>query len=169
MNVSEDKGHIVVDLIAEAKPKVMIELGGYVGYSCILFGDAVRKAGGARYFSLERNPKFCSSYGVSCGPWAGLRDVVKVVVGPSDTSIRRLHENGSLSRIDLMFLDHYKPAYMTDLKVCEELKPITPGAVLAADNVIIPGNPPYLEYARRSVAQKKTAVKTAKSVNGVDS
>ncbi|KEF51523.1 catechol O-methyltransferase [Exophiala aquamarina CBS 119918] len=167
MNVGEDKGRIVADLIAKVKPKVMVELGGYVGYSCILFGEAVRKAGGERYLSLERNPEFAAVI-ASLVDLAGLSDTVKVIVGSSDTSIKRLYENGSLSRIDLMFLDHYKPAYTTDLKLCEELKLITPGTVLAADNVIKPGNPPYLEYVRSNVTQKKTAVKTAESVNGVD-
>ncbi len=33
MNVGEDKGKIVTDLIKEVKPKTMVELGGYVGYS----------------------------------------------------------------------------------------------------------------------------------------
>jgi len=54
-----------------------------------------------------------------------------------------------------MFLDHYKPAYTTDLKLCEELKLVTPGSVLAADNVIKPGNPPYLEYVRSNVQEKR--------------
>ena len=31
MNVGDDKGRIVVDLIAQHKPQVMVELGGYVG------------------------------------------------------------------------------------------------------------------------------------------
>lgn len=31
MNVGDDKGKIVADLIAEHKPQVMVELGGYVG------------------------------------------------------------------------------------------------------------------------------------------
>ena len=31
MNVGEDKGKIVSSLIAERKPEVMVELGGYVG------------------------------------------------------------------------------------------------------------------------------------------
>ena len=33
MNVGDDKGRIVADLIAEQKPEAMVELGGYVGYS----------------------------------------------------------------------------------------------------------------------------------------
>ncbi|KAK3677533.1 hypothetical protein LTR78_002383 [Recurvomyces mirabilis] len=141
MNVGEDKGKIV-------------ELGGYIGYSCLLFGNAVRKAGGKRYYSLERNPEFGAVIS-SLADLAGLSDVVKVIIGSSDASLKRLHDNGTLKHIDLMFLDHYKPAYKTDLKLCEELKLISPGSVLAADNVISPGNPSYLEYVRASPQQKK--------------
>lgn len=168
MNVGEDKGKIVSDLIAEVKPKTMVELGGYIGYSCILFGDAVRRAGGQRYYSLERNPEFAAVIS-SLVDLAGLGDVVKVEVGSSDASIKRLHDNGVIKKIDLMFLDHYKPAYTTDLKLCEELGIVGPGTVLAADNVIKPGNPPYLEYVRSSVEQKQNASKSSSTVNGVDS
>ena len=157
MNVGEHKGRIVCDLIAEVKPKSMVELGGYIGYSTILFADAVRAAGGDRYLSLERNPEF-AAVSSSLLDLAGLRDFAQVVVGSSDVSIRRLHANGALKHIDLMFLDHYKPAYTTDLKLCEELKLVTPGSVLAADNVIFPGNPPYLEYVRSSVEAKQKAL-----------
>jgi catechol O-methyltransferase len=167
MNVGEDKGKIVTDLISEVMPQVMVELGGYVGYSCILFGDAVRKAGGKKYFSLERNPEFAAVI-ASLVDLAGLSDIVEVVVGSSDVSIRRLHSSGALHHIDLMFLDHYKPAYTTDLKLCEELKLVIPGTVLAADNVIKPGNPPYLEYVRSSVEEKSTVISKGNSVNGVD-
>ena len=157
MNVGEDKGRIVSSLIAEVKPETMVELGGYVGYSCILFGEAVRMAGGKRYWSLERNPEFAAVI-ASLVDLAGLSDVVKVIVGSSDMSIRRLHSIGSLKHIDMIFLDHYKPAYTTDLKLCEELKLVTPGTVMAADNVVTPGNPPYLEYVRSSVGAKREAL-----------
>ena len=98
---------------------------------------------------------------------AGLSDVVKVVVGSSADSINRLYSSGALQQIDLMFLDHYKPAYTTDLKLCECLGLIKPGSVLAADNVIKPGNPPYLEYVRSSV-QKKHEQYEAGVTNGND-
>lgn len=153
MNVGDDKGKIVANLIAEHKPQVMVELGGYVGYSCILFGDAVRAAGGKRYFCLERNPEFAAVI-MSLVDLAGLSDIVKIVVGSSADSIRRLHSDSTLQHIDMMFLDHYKPAYMTDLKLCEHLKLVAPGTLLAADNVIKPGNPPYLKYVRSNVHEK---------------
>ena len=84
-----------------------------------------------------------------------------MVVGPSDESLRQLHADGQLSVIDLLFLDHYKPAYLTDLKLCEELGLVRPWSVLVADNVIDPGNPPYLEYVRSPVDVKiKKALET---------
>jgi len=157
MNVGEDKGSIVVELIRETRPKTMIELGGYCGYSTILFADAVRAAGGEKYYSLERNVKFAENIKTLIG-FAGLTDVVEVVVGPSDDGIKHLHRTGKVKHIDLMFLDHYKPAYTTDLKLCESLGLISKGTFLAADNVITPGNPPYLKYVRSSVYEKRAAL-----------
>ena len=126
----------------------------------------MRRAGGRRYFSLERNPEFAAVI-MSLVDLAGLSDTVKVVVGSSADSIKRLHANGELTRIDLMFLDHYKPAYTSDLKLCEHLKLVTPGTVLAADNVIKPGNPPYLEYVRSSVSDKQEQYRTGET-NGAE-
>ena len=154
MNVGDDKGKIVVALIEDVKPQVMVELGGYIGYSALLFGDAARKAGGRMFYSLERNAEFAAVM-MSLLNLAGLDGFVKVIVGPSADSIGRLYAEGVLNHIDLMFLDHWKPAYTTDLKLCEQLKLITPGTVLAADNCIKPGNPPYLEYVRSSVREKR--------------
>ena len=128
----------------------------------------MRKAGGKRYYSLERNPEFGAVID-SLVHLAGLSDVVKVEIGSSDASIKRLSDDGVLKHIDLMFLDHYKPAYTSDLKLCEELKLVTPGSVLAADNVIAPGNPPYLEYVRSTVAEKQEKVKQANTESAPDS
>ncbi|KAG2016648.1 hypothetical protein GB937_006126 [Aspergillus fischeri] len=159
MNVGAAKGKIVTDLIAELKPHTMIELGGYVGYSAILFGDAVRRAGGKRYFSLELNPEYAAIANMLI-ELAGLRDFVRIIVGRSDKSLHKLCTSGEVKQIELMFLDHYKPAYTTDLMLCEQLGMIVPNvSVLAADNVLRPGNPPYLEYVRSTVEQKREAAK----------
>lgn len=158
VTVGMPKGKIVTNLINEIKPKTMIELGCYVGYSAILFGDAVRQNGGEQYLSLELNPEY-AAIGNMLIELAGLRDFVRVIVGRSDISLDRLSRTGQVQQIELMFIDHYKPAYTTDLKLCEHLGLIQPGSVLAADNVIYPGNPPYLEYVRSSVQQKRQAAK----------
>ncbi|OJJ48210.1 hypothetical protein ASPZODRAFT_140525 [Penicilliopsis zonata CBS 506.65] len=156
MNVGRPKGRIVTDLIAELRPQTMLELGGYVGYSAILFGDAVRRNGGTRYFSLELNPEFAAISNMLV-ELAGLRDLVRICVGRSDLSLHRLYSSQTVRHVELMFLDHYKPAYTSDLQLCEQYGMVSPGSVLAADNVVRPGNPPYLEYVRSSVEQKRQA------------
>lgn len=133
MNVGEFKAKTVCDLIKEVKPQVMVELGGYCGYSAIAFGAALKEAGGKRYYSLEYNPEFGAVIS-SLVDLAGLSDIVKVEIGASSASLRRLHQDGTLGKIDLMFLDHVKPLYTPDLKLCEELGLVGPGSWLAADN-----------------------------------
>jgi catechol O-methyltransferase len=157
MNVGEDKGEIVTAIIKQRCPDTMIELGGYCGYSTILFASEARAAGGKKYFSLERSLKFAANITKLVG-FAGLGDFVEVVVGSSNESIQSLYDSGRVKKIDMMFLDHYKPAYTTDLKLCESLGLISKGTVLAADNVIAPGNPPYLKYVRSSVHEKRMAL-----------
>lgn len=160
MNVGEDKGEIVTGIIQKRRPSIIIELGGYCGYSTILFAEAAQTAGGKKYFSLERSPKFAENI-KTLVEFAGLGDFVEVVVGSSSDSIHHLHETGQVKNIDMMFLDHYKPAYTTDLKLCESLGMISKDTVLAADNVIKPGNPPYLKYVRSSVQEKRMALTQA--------
>ncbi|CAI7626341.1 unnamed protein product [Penicillium glandicola] len=162
MNVGVEKGKVVTKLIDEGKPKTMIELGCYVGYSAILFGDAVRRNGGERYLSLELNPEFAAIANMLI-ELAGLRDFVRIIVGRSDVSLHRLITSGDVKKVELLFIDHYKPAYTTDLKLCEHLGVIVPGSVLAADNVLHPGNPPYLEYVRSTVEQKREVAKAGPS------
>ncbi|KAI1208034.1 S-adenosyl-L-methionine-dependent methyltransferase [Annulohypoxylon truncatum] len=154
MNIGEYKSKTVIDLIREEKPKVIVELGGYVGYSAIAFGAALKNIGGNRYYSLEMNPEFAAVISMLVD-LAGLSDIVKVVVGPSSDSLKRLFKEGTLNHIDLLFLDHYKPAYTPDLKTCEELGLVSKGSIYAADNVIKPGNPVYLQYVRSTVQEKR--------------
>lgn len=133
-------------------PTTMVELGGYVGYSTLLFASHLRSP--SRYFCLELNPLFGALI-MALVDLAGLAGVVTVIIGPSDMSLRRLHAEGVLTKIDVLFLDHFKPAYVRDLKLCESLGMVVAGSVLVADNVVKPGNPPYLKYVRASVEEKK--------------
>lgn len=133
MNVGEFKAKIVNDLIKEVKPQVMVELGGYCGYSAIAFGVTLKAAGGQRYYSLEHNPEFGAVIS-SLVDLAGLSDIVKVEIGASSSTLRRLYREGTLRKIDIMFLDHMKPLYTPDLKLCEELGLVGPASWLAADN-----------------------------------
>lgn len=154
MNIGEYKSKTVVDRIRQHRPETFVECGAYVGYSAIAFGAAVKEAGGKRYWSLEHNAEF-AAVTTMLVDLAGLSDLVKVVVGAVSDSVTRLHKEGKLKKIDFLFLDHLKHLYTTDLKLCEELGVVGPGSVYAADNVVKPGNPEYLEYVRSGVGKKR--------------
>lgn len=165
MNVGELKGAHATKIISDVRPKLCIELGGYVGYSTILFGSAVKDAAaaaaavgesGARYYCLERNPVFAGVI-MALVSLAGLDDVVKVVIGPASSSLARLAQEGVFGDgVDFVFLDHQKSLYKPDLLLSESLGIIKVGTVLVADNMITPGNPLYHEYVNMSPAQKAT-------------
>lgn len=84
---------------------------------------------------------------------AGLSDVVEVVVGPSDHTLRRLHSEKTLvgSEIDMVFLDHAENLYKRDVELCESLGFLDKeGCLVIADNVVRPGAPIYREYIRNN-------------------
>ncbi|KAB8211240.1 S-adenosyl-L-methionine-dependent methyltransferase [Aspergillus parasiticus] len=166
MNVGPHKGKLITDIIATDQPTTILEIGGYIGYSAIMFGHALRKASAAtgrhpRFLSLEMNPKF-AAVSKALVSIAGLDDIVEVRVGPCRASLHSLAKGaktgGSSEQQswDMLFLDHSKISYLNDLKLCEELGLVAPGSTVIADDMKRPGNPPYSEYVRASPV-KKTA------------
>ena len=79
INIGSDKGRIVTNLIAEEKLKLVVEMGGYFGYSSILFANEMRKShSDARLWSLEYNSEFANIIREMV-KLAGLQDTVTVV------------------------------------------------------------------------------------------
>ncbi|TVY82062.1 putative catechol O-methyltransferase [Lachnellula suecica] len=160
INIGDTKGTIVTHLIDEHKPATILELGGYIGYSAIMFGDAMRRNGGKQYYSVEKNPLF-AAVASSLVDLAGLRDTVRVVVGTGSEGIQRLFDDGILqgkTQLGMLFFDHHKPSYTPDLKLAEHLGFVGAGTVLVADNMILPGNPPYAEWVRATTTDKQKMV-----------
>ncbi|KAF2759099.1 S-adenosyl-L-methionine-dependent methyltransferase [Pseudovirgaria hyperparasitica] len=155
INIGETKGAIVTSLIAHHRPSTVVELGGYVGYSAILFGDAMRRAGGSMYYSVEKTPLF-AAVATMLIDLAGLRDHVRVLIGTGAEGVQRLADEKLIEgRIGMAFFDHHKPSYTADLKRMESLGMVGAGTVLVADNMILPGNPRYVEWVRACVDEKK--------------
>jgi catechol O-methyltransferase len=153
INIGSDKGGKVRDIIEKEKPTILLELGGYVGYSAIFFADAMRRAAGGqdglRLWSLEFDP-LIASIAMNLIELAGLSDIVKVVVGSAAGSIKRLNKEGKLTEVDFVFLDHVEDLYVQDFKVIEELGLFKSGSLVVADNVVRPGAPEYREFVRQS-------------------
>ena len=163
INIGSDKGRIVANLILENKPKVLVELGGYIGYSAILFGDQMRKQSPpeqpVHLWSLEFEEKF-ANIAKDLISLAGLSDIVTVVTGAADESLRKLKQDGKIDHIDFLFLDHVEDLYEQDLKVAmDELMLLKSGSRIVADNVLRPGAPKYREYVRGHHGLRSRAVK----------
>ncbi|KAL7950374.1 S-adenosyl-L-methionine-dependent methyltransferase [Trichoderma barbatum] len=161
ISIGAHKAQILSDLVAEEKPQTLVELGGYLGYSAILFADAMRRNSKPdqqlRVWSLEMSSEF-SAIARELVMLAGLSDIVKVVTGPAEELLRKLHKEGTLSNVDFLFLDHVEHLYLPDFKVCEELGLLQQGAVIAADNVVKPGAPEYRKFVRSHPRLQSTGV-----------
>ncbi|WPH05086.1 S-adenosyl-L-methionine-dependent methyltransferase [Acrodontium crateriforme] len=148
ISIGSDKARLINELLKEEDPKIIVELGGYLGYSAILFGDYLKKTkSNGHVWSLEFEPEFAE---IMKGliAFAGLSDFVTVVIGAADESIRKLKADGKVNHIDWLFLDHVEDLYEQDLKNTMNLGLLQKGAVIVADNVLRPGAPAYREYVR---------------------
>jgi catechol O-methyltransferase len=107
ISIGVDKSKILGDIIDQTKPKVVVELGGYLGYSALLFGDKLKQIHGkdsrVKVWSLEFEPRFADIMREIIS-LAGLDDIVTVVVGSGDDSLRKLNASGDLENIDLLYV-----------------------------------------------------------------
>lgn len=152
MTIGPRKAHLLRNIIFNHRPGIMVELGGYIGYSAGALGSAVKEAGGQRYISVESNETF-ASIAREMIEMAGLEGFVEVRVGKSDLVLRELKEEIG-GKLDVLFVDHYKPAYLHDLLLCEELGLVGKDTWVAADNVRHPGAPEYKAYVLSTVEEK---------------
>lgn len=176
MNVGDTKGEGVEAIIKERKPKLVLEIGTYVGYSAITFSRHLPKLhpsstypgkwtsntseDRAGYISLEMSPVYADTARTGLD-LVGLGDVVRIVEGPSSSSLKTLRETLNMPRplkFDLIFIDHLKPLYTNDIKILEDEGLIGEGTCVVADNVVKPGNPAYLSYVRASPSAKRSAL-----------
>ena len=162
MTIGPQKRDYIIDIMSKSTPgsKVFVEVGAYVGYSTVALAAALRdlnKGHPVRYISLEMNP-INAAITTSFAELAGLKDVIQVHVATAGDSLTRLTHEGGLEKgeVDFMLVDHWQSAYLSDLKLCEQLGIFKEGSVIVADNVIMPGAPDYLAYVRKGIAENSS-------------
>lgn len=149
MNVGDEKGPILDRAIAEAKPRRILELGTYCGYSSLRMAVAAPEA---RITSIEFNPDN-ARIARAVHAHAGVADRVTIVVGTlgdggsTVAALKGQHGFGAGS-VDLVFIDHAKEAYLPDLQLMLREGWLRKGAVVVADNILFPGAPDYRAYMR---------------------
>lgn len=150
INVGDEKGEILDRAIRHVRPRRVLELGTYCGYSALRMARAMPP--GAHLYSLEFNPDNAEIARRICAH-AGVEDRVTVIVGTlgdGGTTLRTLREHHGFTEgsLDAVFLDHDKDAYLPDLRRILDEGWLRPGTVVVADNVAVPGAPEYRAYMR---------------------
>ncbi|MFE3292046.1 O-methyltransferase [Rhodococcus sp. NPDC059234] len=148
MNVGDEKGAVLDDAVRRARPRLLLELGAYCGYSALRAARVM--PAGARLCSVEISP---ANADVAQRVWkhAGVAGQVSVVVGSigdGGRTLARLRDEYGFGpgSVDFVFIDHLKSAYLPDLRSLVDAGFLHPGSVVVADNVRIPGAPDYLAY-----------------------
>lgn len=143
-------------------------------YSAILFGNILKEiraqdkphlkddeesgATKLKLYSVEIDP-LIASVAMNLVSLAGLQDIVEVIVGASQHTLQRFHDEGILAEtgIDLLFMDHDEALYEPDVKLAEKLGFLDKeGALVIADNVLRPGAPEYRSYMRKNPRLSKS-------------
>ncbi|XP_031750778.1 catechol O-methyltransferase A isoform X2 [Xenopus tropicalis] len=147
MNVGDKKGQILDAVVLAVRPRWVLELGTYCGYSTMRIARLLPP--GARLVTLEMNQHYAQVAKQILGH-AGLDTQVDLLVGASSALIPQLKKKFEMETFDLIFIDHWKASYLPDARLLEECGLLAPGTVLLADNVTCPGAPDYLQYVRNS-------------------
>lgn len=142
MSVGPDKGPLIAELVAKMPSNArVLELGAYCGYSAVMMADALGAE--ASIVSIEIDADSVASATANLAH-AGLSDRVNIIHGASADMIPGLE-----GPFDLVFLDHWKDLYRSDLQLIEAQGLLRPGSIVVADNVgEVFGAGPYLDYVR---------------------
>jgi catechol O-methyltransferase len=146
--LSREKVDILNNEITVNKPKNILEIGTFFGYSAL--NMASKKSSLSTITCIEANKdnadvaRFVLDKGL--GPLSPERQTVKILDGISTKVLdSKLSPLGSVP-FDFIFLDHDKDCYLKDLKRLEKMGLLSENCVIVADNVVFPGAPGYLEY-----------------------
>jgi len=146
------KGKILAEVVKNAMPKRILEVGALYGYSAILM--AKNSPPGVEIISVEKSPEHVRIAAKNIER-ANMDARIKMVEGDGRTELGKLS-----GRFDLVFLDADKTQYLAYLKAIE--KNLHKGSIVVADNVGIFKDQmqDYLEYVRNSGRYKSRTVET---------
>lgn len=150
---------------------VAVELGTYCGYASILLANEFRHAStslNCHWYTAEIERSY-AAIAKEIIQISGMDDVVSVhqiTFNGHDTNVVEVISDALTSdecaeakpMIDLLFIDHDKDAYKSDLRKLEESGLIRKGTKVVADNVIFAQIQDYIDYMQER--QKKGIVRT---------
>jgi predicted O-methyltransferase YrrM len=151
LSIGPDTGRFLNILIKSTRAQVILEVGTSYGYSTVWLAEAVAATGG-KVFSLELDGVKVE-YARHMLRQAGLASRTEFGVGDALASIK------AFSRpIDFVLIDLWKELYVP---VLDALYPhLAPGALIAADNILLPEQYRELSAAYIEAVKAKPSLET---------
>jgi caffeoyl-CoA O-methyltransferase len=128
MQVSASQGVFLGQLVRIARPRLVVEVGTFTGYSALCMARALPQGGRLVCFDLSEE---WTTLAREAWDRAGIADRVELRIGPAAETLGSLEADGP---VDFVFIDADKPGYTTywDLLVPR----LSPGGLVVADNVL---------------------------------
>jgi len=146
LKLAGDEKGAVLDavLAAHGHPRLVVEVGLYVGYSSTRMAAQLRAWGG-RVISMEVDP-YHAAIARNTIELAGLSDFIEVWCGHSENLIPRLRDRLPPKSIDILFFDQQGTKMHLDLERIVEYNLLSDTAVIVGDNVLRPGAPQFMYW-----------------------
>ena len=136
------RGRVLAELVAQLKPKRVLEVGTLIGYSAIFMGKELESDAEIITIEIDKEEAEIARKNIER---AKIKPKVQVIVGDASDIIPTLQ-----GEFDLVFLDGHKSEYLKHLKIIE--KKLHRGSVVVADNAgaYAYSMRNYLDYVRNS-------------------
>jgi predicted O-methyltransferase YrrM len=123
--VGRDRGRVLVELVRRHRPRRILEVGTFVGYSAILMGRELGRDSEIVTIEMDREAAELARRNIQ---EAGIEPRVEVLVGDALEIIPEVE-----GEFDMVFLDADKGEYFEYLRLVEGK--LRKGSVVVADNV----------------------------------
>lgn len=141
----DEKGAALDAVLAmHGNPRLVVEVGLYVGYSSTRMASQMRAWGG-KVISMEVDP-YHAAIARNTIEWAGLSDVIEIWCGHSENLIPRLRERLPEKSIDILFFDQQGTKMHLDLENIVASNMLSDDAIVVGDNVLRPGAPQFMYW-----------------------
>ncbi|MGD0029467.1 MAG: O-methyltransferase [Candidatus Bathyarchaeia archaeon] len=140
--IGPDRGQVLIKVIRRTRPKRILEIGTFVGYSTIMMAKELDANSCLTTIEIHADRAKLARENIRK---ANVRPKVDVIVGDAVKVIPKLTE-----KFDMVFIDAAKEEYFDYLKLVE--KKLHKGSVIVADNVgfFADQTKEYLDYVRSS-------------------
>ncbi|OTA99738.1 hypothetical protein M426DRAFT_268838 [Hypoxylon sp. CI-4A] len=126
------QGSWMIFLARDRKPKRVLEIGCYTGYSALAWYEGTKDTK-AEIITLELSPKMIAASRKAFKKY-GVEDRVKLIEGPADQTLKTL-----TGEFDLIFVDANKDGYAGYVQTILDQKLLSANGVIVCDNVLARG------------------------------